>query len=286
MLYAVDEWLRFRAGDGRWALFVKPALGLVWFFATYLIRIFIHLFVEPTVNPIKHFPVVTVAAKLIFPIIPALGGFLLQQFEPLTGRATARVIAALVIFFLPGLAGFLVWEFKENWKLYRANRSPSLRPVVIGHHGETMIRLLRPGFHSGTIPKQFAKLRKSLRRAQRTGRWRSYRKQRLQLREVEQAVRHFLEREFLFLLNQSKYWNAPHVCLGAIDLATNQVEVELVCSALYPEPARIAFSLRRSSSQATVLDAGWLQSPSDQQRRLIGVALAGLYKLSGVEARI
>src|SRR5205085_12420553 len=120
------------------------------------------------------------------------------------GRGAAGLVAALLIFFLPGLAGFLVWEFKENWKLYRANRSPNLRPVAIGHHGETMLRLLRPGLHSGTLPKQFAKLRKSLRRAERLGNWRSYRKQRRQLRGSDEALRHFFEREFLFLLNESK----------------------------------------------------------------------------------
>src|SRR5262249_31560907 len=162
-----------------------------WFFATYLIRIFINLFVEPTINPIKHFPVVTVAAKLIVPIIPDLGRFLSRQFEAVTGAWTAGLIAYLLIFFLPGLAGFLVLEFKENWKLYRANRAPSLRPVAIGHHGETMLRLLRPGFHSGTIPKQFAKLRESLRRAERRGNWPSYRKQRRQLHALEASVRHF-----------------------------------------------------------------------------------------------
>src|SRR5437660_11513746 len=97
-------------------------LSFFWFFVTYLVRIYVNLFIEPTVNPIKHFPVVTVAAKLIFPIIPELGGFVSRQLQPLLGRAAAGLIAALVIFFLPGLAGFLVWEFKENWKLYRANR--------------------------------------------------------------------------------------------------------------------------------------------------------------------
>ncbi len=284
LLYAVDEWLRFRAGDGRWALFVKPALGVFWFFATYLIRIFINLFVEPTINPIKHFPVVTVAAKLIVPIIPQLGRFLSDQFAPLTGRGAAGVIAGLAIFFLPGLAGFLVWEFKENWKLYRANRSPTLRPIVIGHHGETMLRLLRPGFHSGTIPKQFAKLRKSLRRAQRSGNWSSYRKQRRQLHELEHALRQFLEREFLFFVNESKSWTAPRVSLGPIELATNRIAVELACSALSAEPARLLFLLRDGVLEVTREDLGWLRLLSEEQRRLVGVALAGVYRLSGVDS--
>ena len=69
---------------------------------------------------------------------------------------------------MPGIFGFLVWEFRENWRLYAANRPKGLRPVPLGPHGETMPRLLRPGFHSGTLPKRFAKLRRAERRA---GKW-------------------------------------------------------------------------------------------------------------------
>ena len=84
------------------------------------------------------------------------------------------MVATLLITKMPGVFGFLVWELKENWKLYRANRATNLRPVMIGHHGETMLRLLRPGFHSGTLPKLFAKFTRidaahSSRRAMGTG---------------------------------------------------------------------------------------------------------------------
>ena len=60
---------------------------------------------------------------------------------------------------IPGIFGFIAWELKENWRLYRANRPLRLRPVMLGSHGESMRGLLRPGFHSGTIPKLFRKLR-------------------------------------------------------------------------------------------------------------------------------
>lgn len=282
VLYAVDEWLRFRTGDGPWAVALKPALALVWFFLTYLIRIFINLFVEPTVNPIKHFPVVTVAAKLILPIIPLLGRFLSGQLQPLVGRTPAGLIAALVIFFLPGLAGFLVWEFKENWKLYRANRPRTLRRAVIGHHGETMLRLLRPGFHSGTIPKQYAKLRKALRQAQRHGSWRSFRKQRDALHHVEEALRHFVERELLFVLNESKGWSAPHVTARAIELCTNRVTMELACPALNADPVELAFRLESGRLTAAV-EPGWLRLLPEEPRRIMHAGLMGLYTLSGVD---
>src|SRR5258707_15273574 len=105
---------------------------------------------------------------------------------PVIGNAIAGVVSGLVIIFLPGLAGFLVWELKENWKLYQSNRSPRLHPVVIGHHGETMLRLMKPGFHSGTLPKLFAKIRQAERQAQRTGEWAASRKYRATLHHVEE----------------------------------------------------------------------------------------------------
>ena len=50
------------------------------------------------------------------------------------------------------------------------------RRSIIGHHGETMARLLRPGFHSGTLPKRFAKLRRAERKAREKGKWQAVRK--------------------------------------------------------------------------------------------------------------
>ena len=67
LMYAVDEWLRFRAGQGRAALVAKAGLGLLWFFAAYFLRFAVNVLYEPQLNPIKHFPVVTVAHKILFP---------------------------------------------------------------------------------------------------------------------------------------------------------------------------------------------------------------------------
>ena len=112
-------------------------------------------------NPIKHFPVVTVAAKIIIPfsepILSAISGPASQLMGPTLGVS----FAAFTMLVLPGLAGFLVWEFKENWRLYRRTRAKTLREVSFGHHGETMVQLLKPGLHSGTIPKRFTKLRRA-----------------------------------------------------------------------------------------------------------------------------
>src|SRR5262249_58269030 len=151
MIYTVDEWLRFRSGDSKWSLTYKPVLGLIWFFLTYFIRLIINVFVEPTINPIKHFPAVTVTGKLVAPLcLPAVpvggavaGGTIAVALAPHFGLATANTIAGLVLLLLPGLGGFLMWELKENWKIYRSNRSPILKPVMIGHHGETTLRFIK-----------------------------------------------------------------------------------------------------------------------------------------------
>src|SRR5262249_41408447 len=110
VLYTVDEWLRFREGQGRFGVCVKLIAGLIWFLLTYVIRIFINLMVEPTINPIKHFPVVTVAAKMILPFIKPLGTGITLALAPMVGLVLGGLIAGMLIFFLPGLAGFLVWE--------------------------------------------------------------------------------------------------------------------------------------------------------------------------------
>ena len=194
-------------------------LGLVWFLVTYVLRLVISVFVEPSVNPIKHFPAVTVTAKLILPLcVPAFetypgmfsGGPLAATLAPSLGLGTANTLAGLVLLFLPGLGGFLVWELKENWKQYRSNRSPVLKPAMIGHHGETMLRFMRPGFHSGTLPKLYAKLRKAERRAN----GRALHKHQEALHHVKESIRHFLEREFVMLLEGSKGWALP-ACTSA-----------------------------------------------------------------------
>jgi len=75
LLYSVDEWLRFRQGDQRVAGVCKAVLGVVWFYVTYVVRFCVTLLIEPQVNPIKHFPVVTVSHKIILPFQPCSRAF-------------------------------------------------------------------------------------------------------------------------------------------------------------------------------------------------------------------
>ena len=277
VLYTVDELLRFRPGDRRIGLIYKPVLGLFWFFFTYGVRVVINLFVEPTVNPIKHFPAVTVGAKMIIPMIPAWSAAMTAVFKPFMGIWLAGFLAGTIVVLLPGICGFAVWEFKENWKLYRANRSRRLRKVMIGHHGESMLRFMKPGFHSGTLPKLFAKLRK----AERHCDGRKIHKHHENLHHAAESIRHFVEREMIFLLEDSKSWGGMPLHVGELKLATNRVRVELRCPALDETGLWLCFDERWGWLMASVQKPGWLAKLNTAQSAAFQTALAGLYKLAG-----
>lgn len=274
VLYAVDERLRFRSGDSSLSLALKAIAGSVWAVFAYVVRFALVLLVEPQVNPLKHFPTVTVAHKLLLPLIPQLAA-LLNPDDPLA----AAPQATLIITAIPGIFGFLVWELKENWKLYRANRAPTLCPVLVGSHGETVPRLLRPGFHSGTVPKLYAKLRK----AERRGKDAAAHRYQEGLHHVEEDVRHFVERELLRLLSLSRGWGGLRVELRAVGLASNRIRLDLACPELAEEAFEVVLDHRVGWLVASVSRAGWLRQLTAEQRGALTLGLAGLYKRAGVD---
>jgi hypothetical protein len=192
-------------------------------------------------------------------------------------------VAWVNVFFIPGIFGFLVWELKENWRLYGANRAAGLRPVMIGHHGETMVRLLRPGLHSGTIPKLYAKLRRAERTAHRGGDWRPTRKHREALYLVKKSIHHFVDRELVFLLSRSAQWQPLHLAAGKIELATNCVRVDLACPELAAGDLEVVFAVHAGWLMAGIAEVGWLKALTRSSREAFLMALAGLYKLAGVD---
>jgi hypothetical protein len=285
-LYAVDEWLRFRSGQARAVLAMKVVLGFVWFFVAYLVRIYVNLLIEPQVNPIKHFPVVTVSHKIILPLSFRLTRWMAAPLIPLLGPVVAKFIAGTTVVLLPGVFGFLVWELKENWRLYEANRPETLRPVLVGEHGETMGRLLRPGLHSGTVPKLFAKLRKAERRAWRKGRDKKVLKHAEALHHVEESIRRFLDRDFLALTGASRSLGPVGIALGSIKLATNRIRAELRASGIDGSGPGLwlVFEERGEWLVAAVEEPGWLPDLAEPRRRVLTTAVAGLFKMCGVDA--
>src|SRR5262249_10901542 len=163
-----------------------------------------------------------------------------------------------------------------------ANRPARLKPVMIGSHGETMLQLLRPGFHSGTIPKLYGQLRRAERSAYRTGNWRSARTNRQTLNEVARSVQVFIEREFLALLRQSRSWQDVGASVSRIELSCTRIRVELSHPDSPGEPVQLAFEERGGWLIGSVQEAGWLKKLTPEQSQVLTLALTGLYKLAGV----
>jgi hypothetical protein len=286
LMYAVDEWFRFRTGENRLTFWVKAVFGTAWFFVTYVVRFCITLLIEPQVNPIKHFPVVTVSHKVLLPFIPYLARVLDQQafrvgVDIVEGEAVT--LATLIITSIPGIFGFFVWELKESWRLFAATRAATLRPAPVIDHGETMGRLLRRGFHSGTLPKRFQKLRRAERKARHHGNWRAVRKHLQALHHVEISLQHFVERELIELLRQYDA-RFEDVRAGDVRLGPNSVGIRLARGENDEEEiGRLVFEARDGW-----LAAGFTRGPAVDrldaaQKAALANALVGLHKAAGVE---
>lgn len=289
MLYRVDEWLRFRDGEPRATIPFKAFLGLIWFFVAYVIRLYVTLLIEPEINPVKHFPVVTVAQKMTLSIAADMLNFLQKLFAPL-GPVIGGTIAGTTVFLFPSVFGFLVWELKENYRLYRENRSHKLQPVPIGQHGETVGTLMRPGFHSGTLPKQFAKLRKAARKAEfeeslgKTHGHSSLRGLQQTIEDLKETIRRAVEREIGELLAGCSRFRGGTISVAGIELGSNRVTVELACEKLTKSKTIITFEEQSGLIVANVAEAGFIGLlPDKESRILFENALAGFYRVAGVD---
>jgi hypothetical protein len=281
VLYAVDEWLRFKSGESQLTLIFKAILGIGWGAVTFVVRFWVNLLIEPQINPIKHFPVVTVSHKIILPMQPLLTSTLEVRFGLSAGWS--NTFAAVAVFFAPGIFGFLVWELKENWRLFAANRAGRLLPVLIGSHGETLIRLMKPGFHSGTLPKLYSKLRRSERKAH-LPRWKNAKAvYRDRLHHVEEDVRHFIERDLVALLYESRGWGGVRLELGHVEAASNSLKIEIQCPTLSTDNLWLLFEEQSGWLVASIMRPGWLIHLNEAQLTVIKLALAGIYKMGGVD---
>ncbi len=279
VLYTVDEWLRFRTGDNRFSVFIKLVGGGLWFFVSYVTAFVFTLLLEPQINPIKHFPVVTVSHKLLLPA----GPLIVRELTPYLGAAWANTLVWSTIWAIPGVFGFLVWELKENWRLYAANRPRHLKPAAIGRHGEPLLRLLRLGIHSGTLPRLFGRLRHSGRDAARTGQWRKVHKHLERLRDVEDALRAFVDRELLTLLAETRAWQGTRLTVGRLHAATNQVLAEIRHPGFTAQPVQLLFQERAGWILVTLARRGWLDDVPEPQREAFVQAVQGVYHWAGVD---
>ena len=282
VLYAVDEWLRFRSGESNLTLGIKAVFGIVWAFVHGVVRFCVTLLIEPQLNPIKHFPVVTVSHKILFATFYLPLSYNLEKLFHLRA-AEAYTSATLILMCIPGVFGFLAWELKENWRLYKANRSPKLRPVQIGDHGETLLRLLCPGFHSGTIPRLFAKQRRAARRdvtALTTNKQARFAER---LHHESKALRHFIERELIALLDESRAFHEYRINVSDVELATNRITVMIEEHSKSDHPLKLEFAEQSGWLVAVVREPGWLKQLATTDAEIFKVAMTGLFKLAAVD---
>jgi hypothetical protein len=265
-LYRVDEWLRFRGGDSSGSLAVKAILGLVWFPIAYVFRFAFYLLLEPQINPVKHFPVVTVSHKVLLPMFPTVAE--LFHVTPDT--------AFIMVGCVPGIFGFIAWELMANWRMYRANRPGRLRAVVVGSHGESVRGLLRPGFHSGTVPKLFRRLRKAERKGDRGGVGRVEH----ELEHAAEGVDLFVERELLPLLDGSPEWGGQRVSGVEVRFGCQRVVVELSAPDIGAEAFAFALENRDGTIEASIDRPGWSDGLTSDQRTAFVSAVRGLFDMS------
>jgi hypothetical protein len=150
---------------------------------------------------------------------------------------------------------------------------------------------MKPGFHSGTLPKLYAKLRRKKARGAR--------KQREALGHVEEYLRRFVERDLLSVLTGSPTWGASTpLHLGTVRPGTNRIRLELRCPRLPGDSVHLDFEERSGRLVAGFARPGsaggdgpaegpaaasWLAHIGPEQVLALRDALAGFYKLAGVD---
>jgi hypothetical protein len=282
VLFTVDELLRYRGGDSKFTMVVRTILGVLWYPISFVARFYMLVLIEPGFNPIKA-PVSILAAKIVYPISLPFAGPAIATFEPFLGRIATYAFVYSTWWLLPDAFSFLLWEMKENWRLYRANRQRDLRPVAVGPHGETIRQLLKPGVHSGTIPRLYARLRQAEREATVTGNWRSARVYRRSLLDVQRSVHRLVARELLPLLAPCFDEDHGSCRIGVVDLASNRIRIELLHPRCPNQPARLEWMEQCGWLVASIENPSWLERLEPDERQAAVAGITGLYKLAGVD---
>jgi hypothetical protein len=280
LLYAVDESLRFRSDESGPVLAVKAVLGAAWSIVEAFTRFCITLLIEPQLNPIKHFPVVTVSHKLLVPMIPMVAG----QLAAATGmeKGLSFTIVTFVSTSIPGVFGFLAWELMENWRLYAANRPRTLRPVPVGAHGETVRRLLMPGFHSGTVPRLFARQRRTRPRGLAGGPP-AEDVAGHELHELAHDVAAFVDRDVIALLERTPAGDRLGLRVDGVDLAITRITIRIAADTLDAGPLVIELVRREGVIESRVADLGWVERLDSARRETVQLALAGFHRLAAAD---
>jgi hypothetical protein len=280
VLFAVDEWMRFRTGESEIWIGIRLVLGVLWFPISFLARFYMVVLIEPGINPLKY-PVSMIAGKLMLPLAPLIY-WLVDSLAPTLGHVMAWVLVVPTLTLLPDAFGYLFWELKENWGLYRANRPSNVGAASIGPHGETLLTLLEPGFHSGTIPRLFARWRRAEREAIRTRNWRLARSYRHALEELQETLKLFVTRNLVNLLRESRAWKESPPAVGRVFLSRSQIRIELTHVRSPGNSVWLDFQDRHGWLTASISSLGWLAELEPREQEPMNAGLLFLYKLAGV----
>ncbi|MCY3005526.1 MAG: hypothetical protein NTV29_06070 [Planctomycetota bacterium] len=286
-LYAVDEWLRFHSQESLLSLIAKAILGFFWSVISFLIRIYINLLIEPTLHPVKHFPVVTVAHKIFLPVLLILAVNLEAFLTQYMNKPLAISITWFNIVFLPGFFGFAVWELKENWRLFRQNRRGILGPIPVGSHGETIERLLRPGFHSGTLPKLFRNMRRLENQTASVKRFTKRRSAYKKLHHVTDHVHRCVDRELIAMVNQSLANDAYRLECSEVIAATNSLTIRIKpispnSQEHKPDPFELVIQEQSGWIVAWTRQTGGLDQAPEKVQKVVDLAILGFMRKCGV----
>jgi hypothetical protein len=281
-LFRVDEWLRFRGGETNGQIFIRSVATLIWMPISYLARFNLVVLIEPCFHPLK-FPVVTVATKFYIPFVPIIKPAMTGWIQPVFGSVLTEIVVWWIVFWLPDVFGFIFWEMKENWSLYRENRRQAVAPVAVGSFGETIRGYFQPGFHAGTLPKLFAKIRHAETRALRTGNYSAVRQYRATLADIEESLLKFIGREFCVLLEQSVVWRGQSLKATRVEMSGNRIRFHLAHPNFPDQPLMPTFENRCGWIVAGLNAAPWLVSLSSEARADLHNALVLLYKIAGVD---
>jgi hypothetical protein len=96
-------------------------------------------------------------------------------------------------------------------------------------------------------------------------------------------VKHFIERELLVLLEESHHFRDKRVSLQNIQVACNSIRITLACEDSDNGPLVLAFQEQSSWLMVGILEPGWIVELKDWHRRTLQLAIAGFYKLAGVD---
>ena len=151
--------------------------------------------------------------------------------------------------------------------------------MALGHHGETMRGLLRLGFHSGTVPRLYKKLRAAVQRAERSRRPPRAGKLTQGLADVAHAVENFARRELVPLLRSAGSWDGLTPRVAGVRVAVQSIWLDLDVPELGRPALRLAFAHRDGQVLARVAEPGWLGRLQGDQRAVFDVAVGGFAAL-------